>query len=109
MPQLFSALRVLGRHTVMKSALDTRFVPVSFEDAGDEKRMQIPDVLRTSVTAIRGRDGIGHAVLSNLYNVIHGATHVLARGDTFCTDERLGFDTRRTHGLFSEFSWSGRN
>ena len=50
-----------------------------------------------------------HTVLSNLYNVIHGATHVLARGDTFCTDERLGFDTRRTHGLFSEFSWSGRN
>ena len=82
MPQLFSALRVLGRHTVMKSALDTRFVPVSFEDAGDENRMQIPDVLRTSVTAIRGRDGIGHAVLSNLYNVIHGATHVLAQGDT---------------------------
>ena len=27
MPQLFSALRVLGRHTVMKSALDTSTGP----------------------------------------------------------------------------------
>ena len=45
----------------------------------------------------------------NLYNVIHGATHVLARGNTTCTDDRLGCDTQRTHGLFSEFSWSGRN
>ena len=89
--------------------LDTRFAPVSFEDAGDEKRMRIPDVFSTTVTAIRGQDGIGHAVLSNLYNVIHGATHVLARGNTPCTDDRLGFDTQRTHGLFSEFSWSGRN
>ena len=83
--------------------LETRFVPTQFDETDDEKRMHIPDVFNTTVTAVRGRDGAGHAVLSNLYNVIHGATHVLARGNTTCTDDRLGFDIQGTHGLFSEF------
>lgn len=34
-----------------------------------------PDVFSTTVTAIGGHDDIGDAVLSNLYNVVHDATH----------------------------------
>ena len=95
--------QVLGRFVARQLA--TRFVPMQFEDAGREKRLTIPELFATTVTAIRGADGAGDAVLSNLHNVIHGPMHTLARGRTRCTDPRLGFSVDGTHGLYSYFSW----
>ena len=87
--------------------LDTQVVPMRFEDRGREKHVAIPDVLETTVTAIRGSDGEHDAVVSNLYNVIHGPEHVLARGHTRSTNPTLAFEHERTHGLYSCFSWEG--
>ena len=86
--------------------LDTRVIPVIYEDDGSEKRMTIPSLFETTVAAIRGRDDTGHAVLSNLYNVIRGMVHVLALGQTTCHDAPFSIATKRTHGLYSDFSWS---
>ena len=87
------------------SRLETRFVPMRFEDNGREKRLTIPDFFDTSITAIRGADGKAEARLENLYNVIHGPTHFLARGRTRCTDRFFDFGHEETHGLYSRFSW----
>ncbi len=87
--------------------LDTEVVPMRFEDRGREKHVVIPDVLETTVTALRGNDGDHDALISNLHNVIHGPEHVLARGHTRSTNPTLSFEHERTHGLYSRFSWEG--
>lgn len=79
---------------------------MEFEDTGKTKRLLIPDVFETTVSAIRGSDGDKHAVLSNLHNVIHGPEHVLAHGKTRCTDSDFNFVLQKTHGLYSNFSWT---
>ncbi|HAK56937.1 MAG: DUF1326 domain-containing protein [Vicinamibacterales bacterium] len=85
--------------------LDTRYVPMTFEDAGRLKRLTIPEVFDTTIQAIRGSDNTSEAVLSNLHNVIHGPVHVLARGTTDHTDGPLDIHNEKTHGLYSDFSW----
>ena len=95
----------LGRF--VSDRLDTEFAPVLFEDAETEKRMVVPGVLETTVSAIRGGDRAGSAILSNLHNVLHGLVHVLARGTTRCEDDAFNFRTQKTHGLYSDFSWEG--
>ena len=70
--------------------LDTRFVPVHFEDAGHEKKMHIPGVFKTTVTAIQGRDGVGHAVLSNLYTGMRDSNRRRARIDEVLDQVGLG-------------------
>ena len=87
--------------------LPRRPAAIRLEDHGREKRLAIPGVLESTVTAIRGSDGENDAVLSNLHNVIHGAVHVLARGATRCTDGRLEHSHEKTHALYSRFSWQG--
>ena len=47
----------------VSTRLPSRFVPIRFEDDGREKRLSIPEVFETRVTAIRGSDGQGNAVL----------------------------------------------
>ena len=94
----------LGRF--VSARLDTKFTPVHFEETDTVKRMTVPGVFDTTVKAIRGRNG-KRAVLSNLYNVIHGVVHVLSRGSTRCHDDTFDFTTEKTHGLYSDFSWSG--
>ena len=90
----------------VSTRLDTKFVPVHFEETEDVKQMRVPGVFDTTVKAIRGRHD-QHAVLSNLYNVIHGVTHVLSRGRTRCHDDTFDFTTEKTHALYSDFSWTG--
>ncbi len=97
--------KILGRF--VETRLDTAYVPMQFEDQGREKRLTIPQLFDTRVQAIRGTDGTGDAVLENLHNVIHGPTHVLARGDTRCTDRVFNFLNTQTHGLYSRFAWAG--
>ncbi len=92
----------------VETRLDTDFVPMQFEDDGREKRLTVPDLFDTTVTAIRGADGQSDASIDNLHNVIHGRTHTLARGDTRCTHPSFDFVNERTHGLYSRFSWEGK-
>ena len=59
--------------------------------------------------------GLGQSLInsfqpgSNLYNVLHGVVHVLARGTTRCRDDAFDFTTEKTHGLYSDFSWEGES
>ena len=92
----------------VSTRLDTRFAPILFEDAGRTKRIRIQGYLETDVSAIRGADGSGEAVLSNLFNQIHGPVHVLARGKTQSTNPPFDFAIDGTHALYSEFSWTVR-
>jgi len=94
---------VLGRF--VETRLDTRFVSMRFEDDGREKRLSVPDVIETTITAIRGADGDTEARLENLHNVLHGPTHILARGHTRCTDRLFDFENQRSHALYSQFTW----
>jgi len=94
---------ILGRF--VETRLETRFVPMRFEDDGGEIRLSVPDMLESTITAIRGADGKSEARLENLHNVIHGPTHILARGDTRCTDRVFDFENVRSHGLYSRFTW----
>ena len=96
---------ILGQFVATR--LDTKPVPLTFQDAGAVKRMSVPGVFDTEVTAIRGRNDDGPATLSNLYNVIHGLVHTLARGRTTCRDTPFSFSVEGTHGLYSEFFWTG--
>ncbi len=87
--------------------LDTQYCPMRFEDDGREKRLTIPTLFDTTVTAIRGADGVSESQIHNLHNVIHGPTHTLARGRTRCTHPQFDFFNERTHGLYSHFAWAG--
>jgi hypothetical protein len=65
------------------------------------------DVVRLEVEAIRGADRKGVAKLVNLFNVMHGREHVLARSTYRIHDKELQFEGSGKHGLYSEFRWSG--
>jgi len=95
---------ILGQF--VSTRIPTSFAPVYFEETDLVKRMSIPGVLNTTVKAIRGRND-QQAILSNLFNVIHGVVHVLSRGSTRCHDDVFDFTTEKTHGLYSDFSWIG--
>lgn len=85
--------------------LDTRFVPIHYEEQGREKRMWIDDFFDTSVSAIRSKDDVGEVLLINLFNQIHGTTQVLARGQTRCSDRDFQFQLNGSHSTYSHFAW----
>lgn len=87
--------------------LETRTVPIAVEDEGRVKRVRIEGLLETTVEALRGPDPAREVVLENLFNQIHGPTHVVARGTTAYRDRGLTIDTSGTHALSSRFSWRG--
>ncbi len=87
--------------------LDTRVVPIRFEDAGRRKSMRIEGCFDTTIDAIRGAEKGREAVLDNVSNQIHASTQTLALGTTRYADRTLAFDTTDTRALYSRFSWSG--
>ncbi|MCH7747121.1 MAG: DUF1326 domain-containing protein [Acidobacteria bacterium] len=89
----------------VETRLETRFVSMRFEDDGRKKRVMIPDLFDTTVTAIRGADDTAEVRIENLHNMLHGPTHVLALGRTRCTDRLFDFEHGGTHALYSRFSW----
>ncbi|MCG8607503.1 DUF1326 domain-containing protein [bacterium] len=89
----------------VSNRLDTRFVPIEFDDQGREKRMWITDVFDTRVKAIRAKDDIGEVLLSNLFNQIHAPSQVVARGRTEYSDQEFKFTLEGSHATYSKFSW----
>jgi len=86
--------------------LETRVVPMTFEDNGRQKTLVIAGIFETAISAVPGADGDGDAIISNLHNVIHGPVHTMARGKSRHTDSTLGFSVENTHALYSYFSWN---
>ena len=87
--------------------LDTQTVAFKFEDEGRKKSLTVEGLFETRIETLRGPDPDADPVLKNLYNTIHGSTHVLARGSSRCTDRGFSLGTEGTHALYSHFSWAG--
>lgn len=86
---------------------DSRTVEFDFDDQGRKKSLSVAGLFETTIEAIKGPDPGRPAVLQNLYNTIHGFTHVLARGATKCSEKSFPISIGGTHALYSDFSWKG--
>jgi hypothetical protein len=102
--QAGGAWAVLARFVATR--LETRFLPILFEDKGKIKRMWIDGVFDTSIETLRGVDRSRDVVLENIFNQIHAPTQTLAFGSTSVKEGELAMDLKGSHALFSHFSWS---
>ena len=84
-----------------------KLAPMEFSKEERKFSLKVSGAAFLEVAAIAGADGQDTATLSNLYNVIHGPEHTLARSNHGINDEGLHWDATDTHGLYSKFSWSG--
>jgi hypothetical protein len=85
--------------------LETRYLPIRLVDEGSTKRVAIPGLLESSVTDLRGRDRAAPVLFQNMFNQLHAATQVIARGSTRYDDGVIRVNTTDTHGLHSRFEW----
>jgi hypothetical protein len=85
--------------------LPTRYLPIDMIDEGATKRAAIPQLFRTVVNQIRGRDRSAPVTFQNIFNQIHPPVQVLALGDTEYDDGRIVIRNSGTHGLWSRFDW----
>jgi hypothetical protein len=85
--------------------LDTRYLPIAFEEDGLVRRGRIAGLLDAVVSPIRGRDRATPVRFENIFNQIHGASQVLALGDTTYDDGTIVIRNAGTHGLLSRFEW----
>ena len=86
--------------------LETRYLPIAFTHEDTTHRAEIPGLLTTSVTNIKGRDRSQPVTFENIFNQIHGASQVIAIGSTHYDDGVIRFATEKTHGLHSRFEWT---
>lgn len=85
--------------------LETRYPAIEFTEDEVSKSVTIPEMLKSVVTRIRGRDRSKPVLFENIFNQIHAATQVLATGSTEYDDGVIRMKTSKTHGLFSNFEW----
>ncbi|MDH3222248.1 MAG: DUF1326 domain-containing protein [Gemmatimonadota bacterium] len=96
--------RVLARFVTDR--LPTRTAPISIEDEPSRKAVRIPGLLTGAIEAIRGRTEGEPVRFENIYNQIHDASQVIARGSTEFDDGTLRIHNQGTHGLWSSFRWT---
>ena len=85
--------------------LDTRYPPIDFTENDLTKTVSIPNLLKSVVTRIRGRDRSKPVLFENIFNQIHAPTQVLATGTTEYDDGIIRMNMSKTHGLYSNFEW----
>jgi hypothetical protein len=85
--------------------LDTRYPRIEFMEEDGGKTAQIPGLLKSVVSRIRGHDRSKPVLFENMFNQIHAPTQVLAIGTTDYDDGTIRMSTSKTHGLFSNFEW----
>jgi hypothetical protein len=85
--------------------LDTRYPPIEFTEDELTKSVTIPDLLKSVVSRIRGRDRSKPVMFENIFNQIHAPRQVLATGATEYDDGVIRMSTSKTHGLYSNFEW----
>jgi hypothetical protein len=86
--------------------LETRYLPIVFEETGTTRRASVDGWLEGEITEIRGRDRTKPVTFQNIFNQIHASEQVLARGRTRYNDGIIVIDNHDSHGLYSNFSWS---
>jgi hypothetical protein len=87
--------------------LETRFLPIHFEDQGRRKKMWVEGLFDTSVESIKGRDRNREVLFENMFNQIHAPTQIIASGSTRHAGEEFSLSMAGTHALYSRFSWAG--
>ncbi len=97
--------RILARFVA--DARPTRTARVRIKGGRGGKEVRVAGILRGAIQAIRGRNRAEPVQFVNIYNQIHNATQVIARGSTECNDGDFVFTTEGTHGLWSRFRWAG--
>lgn len=85
--------------------LETRVAAIDFWDEERTKRVAVEGILESSLETLRGRDRDQVVTLSNMYNQVHGAEQVIARGSSRYDDGAVSFINDGTHGLWSSFDW----
>ncbi len=85
--------------------LETRFLPIEFDEDELSKKARIPGLLKTAITRIRGRDRAKPVMFENIFNQIHAPQQVLATGSTEYDDGVIRIRNSKTHGLYSNFEW----
>ena len=88
-------------------ALPTRTAPIRIVEAPGRKSVTVNGVLTGAVEAIRGRNRAEPVTFENIYNQVHDATQVIARGSTRYDDGEIVIANDGTHGLWSRFRWAG--
>ena len=96
---------VLSRFVTKR--LETRHLPIHFEDQGRRKRMWVEGYFDTTIENLRGQDRSRDVLIENLFNQIHGSPQVIASGETSYKDGELAASMKGTHALYSHFSWAG--
>lgn len=86
--------------------LDTRYLPIRFDEAAATKKVTIEGLLEGEITDIRGRDRGQPVTFQNIFNQLHAPEQVIARGATRYDDGVIVVNHAGTHGLHSMFSWS---
>ena len=80
--------------------------PIAFSKSDWGRTLEVADLASLQVNAIRGASAGEPVKITNLYNVIHGPEHVIARSQVTLDAAGMKWDTSGTHGLYSRFRWS---
>lgn len=96
--------KILSRFVAKR--IETRFVPVHYEDQGRLKSMRVEGYFATALEPLKGMEKGRDVYLDNLFNHIHAPIQTVASGSTRWEDSGLSLDTEGTHALISPFSWS---
>jgi len=87
--------------------MPTKVAPIRIEDGRERKAVTVAGVLEGEVEAVRGRDRSRPVTFENIYNQIHDARQVVARGAARCDAGGIVVRNEGTHGLWSRFRWAG--
>ncbi|MDE2796941.1 MAG: DUF1326 domain-containing protein [Gemmatimonadota bacterium] len=91
----------------VSDALPTLSAPLHIDDAPERKAVTVAGLLESAVESIRGRNRENPVTFANIYNKVHDATQVIARGSARFDDGEIVIDNEGTHGLWSRFRWTG--
>ena len=86
--------------------LPTRTLSIQIADEGAVKRIAIKGLLEGTIKDISGRDRDQPVTFQNMFNQIHAAKQIIARGNTAYDDGEITVTTEGTHALYSNFEWS---
>ena len=83
----------------------TRYPRIDIAEDNLSKKVDIPNLLKSVVTGIRGRDRTKPVLFENIFNQIHAPSQVLATGTTEYNDGIIQMSFSKTHGIYSNFDW----
>lgn len=96
--------QLLGRFVAER--IPTRIAPIVIDDEEAVKRLAVEGLIEGAIEGVRGRDRTQPVTFRNMFNQIHAAEQVVARGGSRYRDGDFAYQNEGTHGLWSRFSWA---